>query len=213
MLCVKGNKTEEISEKTLIELGDQYEKIEIDLGTGDGRYVYKAALQNPNTLFIGIDPSKKQLESYSKKANKNKLNNVLFVVGSIEILPFEIENFADKLNILLPWGSLLKEVVDPSEHYIKKLADLLKVGGELETVLGYDENLEPSETNRLNLGEITEDNLRKYSIPIFEKNNLTLKNLNNMEQHELDSLETTWAKRLVHGNKRPVFKLNFTKIS
>jgi tRNA G46 methylase TrmB len=34
-----------------------FEKNFLDIGTGDGRYVYKSALLNPQSLYIGIDPA------------------------------------------------------------------------------------------------------------------------------------------------------------
>ena len=33
------------------------EGVIIDIGTGDGRFVYQSARQNPNKFYIGIDPN------------------------------------------------------------------------------------------------------------------------------------------------------------
>ena len=57
MKIIKGNKTEEMSKQNFDLLKGGYQKVFIDLGTGDGRFVYKSALAEPNTLFIGIDPN------------------------------------------------------------------------------------------------------------------------------------------------------------
>jgi tRNA G46 methylase TrmB len=34
----------------------------IDLGTGDGRFVYQSARQNPKKFYIGIDPNVRPLQ-------------------------------------------------------------------------------------------------------------------------------------------------------
>ncbi len=213
MYCVKGNKTEEISNLQLQKLANNYSSVEVDLGTGDGRYVYKTAPTNKDRLYIGIDPSQKQLEIYSKKANKAKLANILFLVGSLEVFPIELTSFANKINVYLPWGTLLKEMVSPSKEHLDKLSNLLKENGELQVVLGYDENLEPTETARLDLEKIDEDRLTLETIPTFENAGLKLKELKKLSKTELIELETTWAKKLSYGGNRPVFSMVFTKIS
>ncbi|MDQ3258004.1 MAG: hypothetical protein M3R15_29660 [Acidobacteriota bacterium] len=38
------------------------EGIVLDIGTGDGRFVYAYARQNPNKFFIGIDANPRPLE-------------------------------------------------------------------------------------------------------------------------------------------------------
>ena len=57
-------------------MNKKHNKTIIDLGTGDGRFVFKSAQANPNNLYIGIDPSEKQLQAYSKKINTNRLENL-----------------------------------------------------------------------------------------------------------------------------------------
>jgi tRNA G46 methylase TrmB len=39
----------------------------IDIGTGDGRFVYQSARQNPKKFYIGIDPNVRPLEKISEK--------------------------------------------------------------------------------------------------------------------------------------------------
>jgi len=188
---VVGNKQKEIN-----ALPPEFKRVEIDLGTGDGKFVYKKALENPETLFIGIDPSAKQLQIYSKKANRKKLENILFVIGSIEILPKELENSADKLYIILPWGSLLNNVVKPSKDTVKTLSDLLKENGEIEIIFAYD----PSFDVRSDLPKIDDNYVRSTIIPVFNE-------IGSCTLEEPRITDSTWAKKLKFRKERKIFKI------
>ena len=45
--------------QTLKNLISNFQSIHVDIGTGDGKYIYRQALKNPNVYFIGIDNVKK----------------------------------------------------------------------------------------------------------------------------------------------------------
>jgi hypothetical protein len=42
----------------------------IDIGTGDGRFVYRSVRRNPNKFYIGIDPNVRPLEKISEKIHR-----------------------------------------------------------------------------------------------------------------------------------------------
>ena len=42
----------------------------IDIGTGDGRFVYQSARRNPNKFYIGIDPNTRPLTKISEKIHR-----------------------------------------------------------------------------------------------------------------------------------------------
>ncbi|RJR27015.1 class I SAM-dependent methyltransferase [candidate division WWE3 bacterium] len=211
MRIVKGNKTVEINEPELNKIIENFPTVVIDLGTGDGRFVYKNALKKHEIFFIGIDPSEKQLQIYSKKAVRKKLINVLFVVSSVEQLPPELRGKADKVYIILPWGTLLQKLVKPDKLALSDVAAILKKGGTLETVLGYSPNLEPSESKRLDLPEINISYLRNETIPAYRGSGLTLMSLNPTEPAYLRKLESTWGKKIGLTQERPLFIMQFTR--
>lgn len=212
MKLVVGNKQKELNTKDFIDLTTKFSSVVLDLGTGDGRFVYKNAVSNPNTLYIGIDPSEKQLHIYSRKAVRSKLNNALFVVGSIENLPIDTESRIDKINVNLPWGTLLENVVKPTKGTISKLSRLLKKGGEIDIIFGYTPEFEPSETKRLNLPVIGNELIEGTITPLFESSNLVLKNYRELNKQELKDIETTWAKKLNFGKDRKIYNISFKKI-
>jgi 16S rRNA (adenine(1408)-N(1))-methyltransferase len=69
------------------------EGIVIDIGTGDGLFVFESARQNARKFYIGIDASARPLEKISEKIHrkpaKGGLPNVLFLHAAVEDLPSE----------------------------------------------------------------------------------------------------------------------------
>ena len=47
------------------------EGVVIDIGTGDGLFVYECARANPNKFYIGIDANPRPLEKVSEKIHRN----------------------------------------------------------------------------------------------------------------------------------------------
>ncbi len=191
---------------------EKYEKTIIDLGTGDGRFVYKNAKQNPNNLYIGIDPSQKQLQTYQKKINKDRLENAKLLAGSIELLPTQhphLKESADVVYINFPWGSLLGAIANAKSELIANISWLIKKGGSVEILFGYSQEAEPTETKRLGLDDLNEDKIRNQIASVFKKNNLYLKQLTNVTKKESFKLDSSWGKKLSFGQERKLYKLVF----
>lgn len=212
MYIIKGNKKEELNKEQLDTLIQSYNKVIVDLGTGDGRFVFRQASENPNNFYIGIDPSEKQLETYSKEVNKKRLTNVIFVLGSLEIFPKEIINIADCMYINLPWGSLLEGIVNPTKQSVETISNVLKSKGTLEITLGYHDEAEPTETARLSLPKLDEDLIKETIYPMFGAfGKLDIENYKQLNKENLKDMDTTWAKKLTFGNDRPIYRLVFSK--
>ena len=169
MIVITGDKKNELDKETFRNICGKYEKVILDLGTGDGRFVFKNALKNKSTLYIGLDPAEKQIQIYSKKSNRRRLKNALYVIGSLENLPEELYSAFDKIFINLPWGTLLEKIVKSDEIYIEELATILKKNGEIEIIFGYLPELEPSETERLSLPLIENESDVLKTFSTFKK--------------------------------------------
>jgi len=211
MRLVVGNKQKELTNEELNKIISTYSSVVVDIGTGDGRFVYKNGLINCNVLYIGVDPSEKQLRVYSKKALKRKVNNVLFIVGSMEQMPIIANNSVNKIYITLPWGTLLESIVKPKKDFVLKIFNLLKKDGKLITTFGYTPELEPSESKRLNLPPMEEELVIKTIIPSFESYGFTLDDYKKLSKKDLRDTETTWAKRLRFGKDRKIYCVSFWK--
>jgi 16S rRNA (adenine(1408)-N(1))-methyltransferase len=200
MLVIKGNKTIKMEADEVSKLLEGYKKVIVDLGTGDGRFVYKNALKNPNNFYIGIDPSEKQLKISARDVQRKKLENVLFVVGSIEHLPDELKNVADEIFVNFPWGSLLETFTRPIESNLSNLIKLMKESGVIKVIFGYDELLEPSKTRRIDLPIINLDYIKGVLIQKYKKIGLKTAEYGQFDRKS-QKVETTWYKRLNRSNR------------
>lgn len=79
--------------------------IEIEIGTGKGKFIIEKAIQNPNINFIGIEKYDSPLVSAVKKLEELELNNLKLVcidaLGIEEIFDHEIDKIY--LNFSDPW--------------------------------------------------------------------------------------------------------------
>ena len=108
----------------------------VDLGTGTGQSVLRAARREPDALFIGIDPDAAALREASHSAaraeQRGGLPNVVFLVEAAEALPGPLAGRADLVTIALPWGSLLRGLLTADAALLDAVTALLKPGGEIE---------------------------------------------------------------------------------
>ena len=175
--------------------------IVIDIGTGDGRFVYQCARSNPNKFFIGIDPNTRPLAKVSEKIHRSPrrggLPNVLFLQASVEDLPAELEGIADEIHIHFPWGSLLRIVCAGEQNGLRNLRRVCSTGAMFEAVIGFDPERDRSEIDRLGLSAklIDSDLAAQYREAGFE-----VTEQGEIEQAELVNLQTSWARRL-RGNQ------------
>jgi 16S rRNA (adenine(1408)-N(1))-methyltransferase len=68
--------------------------VTLDIGTGDGLFVYRSARSHPTQFFVGIDPNTRPLQKISqkiyRKPAKGGAPNALFIQASVENLPEEL---------------------------------------------------------------------------------------------------------------------------
>jgi 16S rRNA (adenine(1408)-N(1))-methyltransferase len=188
-----------------------FEKKFLDIGTGDGRYIYKNALENPKNLYIGIDPAK-NLEDYQRQINRKRLKNAQLIQSSIENYDPKVENFFDEISIILPWGNLLKYCVTVDKDFFQRISRWLKPGGELKVIFGFNEELEEKETKRLNLRDLNEKEVEFLKENYSTLPNLQMTKFENVFYLDLETIETTWAKKLKFGANRNYFTISLKKI-
>lgn len=180
----------------------------MDIGTGDGRFVYRAALENPRKFYIGVDAVAKPLEKISMKATRKPAKggapNALFVQTAVEDLPEEFDGTADEIHIHFPWGSLLQAVVMGGEGVLRSMRRISAPECLLEIVIGIDPERDKTEIDRLGLPVLSEDYLRDELIPKYEAVGFELVNFGTMDASEWSKLETSWARKLQGGDGRRV---------
>ena len=184
------------------------EGVIIDIGTGDGRYVYQSARRHPNKFYIGIDPNTRPLEKISEKIHRKPAKggapNVLFIQSAIEDLPDELNGVADEVHVHFPWGSLLRAVAMGDVGLLQNLRRICAAEALLEVVIGIDPVRDKSELERLGVQPLTLEVVdtvlgRHYAAAGFEIIERGI-----IAAAEWPKFETSWAKRLQGNEQRPI---------
>lgn len=172
----------------------------IDIGTGDGLFVFECARQNPNKFYIGIDANARPLEKISekiyRKPAKGGLPNVLFLQSAVEDLPAELAGVADEVHVHFPWGSLLGAVATGNETILRNLRRICSSGALLEIVIGFDPARDAAELKRLEIFSLSLDHIDSFLAPRYERAGFEIVEKGVLPQSEWNQVHTSWAKRL-----------------
>ena len=184
------------------------EGVIIDIGTGDGRFVYQSARQNPNKFYIGIDPNARPLEKISEKIHRKPAKggapNVLFIQSAVEDLPSELNGVADELHVHFPWGSLLRAMATGDLQVLRNLRRICAPGALLEVVIGIDPVRDQTEIERLGLTPLSIDFIDKQLIPNYRAAGFETIERGVLQASDWPQLETSWAKRLQGNDRRSI---------
>jgi ubiquinone/menaquinone biosynthesis C-methylase UbiE len=187
------------------------EGIVIDIGTGDGLFVYQCARRNQKKFYIGIDPNLRPLEKISEKIHrkpgKGGAENVLFLHASVEDLPEELEGVADEVHIHFPWGSLLRAVAVGDEAILKNIRRVCSTDALLEITIALDTERDVSEIDRLELPRLTPDYIQSDLTNKFRHAGFEIVESGECDPSALQQLETSWAKRLSGNPNRSLVYL------
>lgn len=111
----------------------------IDLGTGDGRWLFRLARQHPDYLYIGIDATLDGARHVARRARRRRdrggAPNLVLVRSPAEALPCELRGVADEVYVQYPWGSLLRAVSGGDPAALAGIAALLRPTGGVLRVL------------------------------------------------------------------------------
>ena len=183
----------------------------VDIGTGDGRFVYQSARENPDTFYIGVDANPQALEKISLKLERNPSKggapNLMFVQAAVEALPSELDVVADVVHVHFPWGSLLRAVATGDAAVLANLRRICAPDGLLEVVIGQDVTRDKTELDALGVPELTDAYLGETLVPRYEASGFRVLDYGAASPSEWDALNTTWAKRLAGGAGRTLVYL------
>lgn len=215
MIVARGKEMIEIGAEELEELVSSYDSIAIDLGTGDGRFAHSYAGEHPETFVIGIDPVHGAMREFSTRARRKParggLPNLLYVTASIEQPPAELEGRCNQIFINLPWGSLMRGIIEADDTVLGNLAKLAADDAHLRIVLNTRVFDDPVPLDVQGLPEVTLVYAQTVLVPAFSRHGFTLTDARFLAPEELIDLATTWAKRLSHRSPPPSFLIEAVK--
>lgn len=178
----------------------------VDIGTGDGLFVYRCARQHPDRFYIGIDASAGALTKISEKAHrkpaKGGLPNLLFVHAAVEELPSELNGVADEVHVHFPWGSLLRAVALGDEAVLRNLRRICTAGAWLEVIIGIDPERDRSEIDRLGLAPLSAEFVETILTPRYEAAGFQVPEAGVLPGSDWPEIRTSWAQRLGGSGRR-----------
>lgn len=197
---------ETIQGKTPIELNASelqmrltgYNRIHLDLGTGDGRFIRCMAEQHPRSFFIGVDACRENLRANSGR----KLPNALFVIASAQSLPMELKGLISHITINFPWGSLLENLLTGDARLMNSLEYISSSMAALDIRLNGGSLAEAGMALEAGADQIYNHMLRsgwQINAPVM------------MNANALRNFPSTWAKRLAFGQNPRAIQLSLQK--
>jgi len=140
-----------------------------------------------------------------RKPARGGLSNLICIAEPLYVLAAELTAVADRITIILPWGSLLRAVATPELDSLREIAHLCLPGASVEIVLSYDERdtkqgvlAHPGTLNDAHIANLT---------GFYEQAGLLMVAAERLPQRELAGYQTTWSRRLAFGQDREVWCL------
>lgn len=207
-MVAPSNSTDKRSRLSLPTTG---EGVVVDIGTGDGLFVYQSARENPNRFYIGIDANVRPLEKISEKIHRKPAKggapNVIFIQAAVEDLPPELDETADEIHVHFPWGSLLKAVASGDENVLQSLRRICIREALLEVVIGLDSSRDLTEITRLGLQSFSIEFIDSVLVSKFRAAGFEISERGTLQAGEWPEFKSSWARRLKGKDTRPIIYL------
>jgi len=206
---IKGKRTFQVQSTELHRLASDYSRVIVDIGTGDGRFIYELAQAHPEWFCIGIDPARENLAEYSgkiyRKPGKGGLPNALYVIAGAEELPPELNGLARAIYINFPWGSLLEAVLLAHQNVWLGIRRIASPRASLEMLINTSIFRDPIPMRAQELPELTLDYIDQFLTSAYAEVGVTIVERRILSGEEMRQVRTTWAKRLAHGKDPGTF--------
>ena len=183
-----------------------YRDLHVDLGTGDGKFVLRAARAEPDVMHVGVDaleePMAVSVRRAASKPARGGVANARFVVSDALRPPSDLTGRAGLVTVNYPWGSLLRAVAAPEPDGLRAVAGLLRGGGRLVALLNLSAAEDSAYAERLDLPPLDDRHVRERLVPGWEAVGLGSVEARPLAPGEDPPHRTTWGQRLVRGSGR-----------
>ena len=196
---VQGKTTSPLDADALEPLMDGYAQVLLDVGTGDGKHAYRYARGHPHTFVIGTDASAENLREQSHRASRKPsrggVPNVVYLRATLEALPGLLPRPVGLFHILLPWGLLLRQVIDPDEEFLSTLVSLAAEDARLTIVLNTSALSAVPGIDDI-FPVLTPDGVRARLDEPYARVGITIGDASMVHAAEAEDIHTTWARRM-----------------
>jgi 16S rRNA (adenine(1408)-N(1))-methyltransferase len=184
----------------------EYRDLHVDLGTGDGKFVLRAARAEPDVLHIGVDaleePMAESIRRAASKPARGGVPNARFMVADAMWPPASLRGQAGLVTVNYPWGSLLRAVAAPEPSGLGAVVGLLRTGGRLIAVLNASAAEDSAYAEKLELPPLDGEHVGERVIPGWQDAGLVDVSSHALAAGEDPPYRTTWGQRLVRGSGR-----------
>lgn len=209
MLVVRGKTTDEMDAAAFDALAAAHDSVHVDVGTGDGRYALHVARHHPDSLVVGIDALRENVEETARKAarppRKGGTPNVLYVHASAEAPPPELHGRADGVTVILPWGRLMVGLLFPVGEVLDGLRLLGHVDTGFRAVINAEVWGDPVPIEARDLPELTPERATVELAPRYAEHGIGIERARLLDETGVTELRSTWAKKLASSRALPRF--------
>lgn len=214
MWSIAGKERTPLEREELLRRVDGFDRVLVDVGTGDGRFVYRWAREHPEALAIGFDAVAEAMRATSSRAarkpTRGGLSNVLFVHAAAEELPGPLAGTADLLTVNYPWGSLLAAVVEPDPERLARLLAVTRPGAAISILINYTVFEDPAYLERLGLPALPLERVHGELVPAYRRLGVEIATVELLADDA--PRRTSWGRRLVAGSGRKTLVLEGTRV-
>lgn len=186
METLQGKKSFDINLNEFTLRHKKYNRLILDLGTGDGKFAFYLADSFPKYFVIGLDSCRENLTEYSRA----KLPNLLYVIANAQHLPCELHGLISHVHINFPWGSLLQSLLNGDANLFCGLEKISTNHAFINLHLNAGAFNEQGWT-LLNGVDQIEVNLRRVGWHINDQKEMNIQ--------ALKKFPSTWSKRIAVG--------------
>jgi 16S rRNA (adenine(1408)-N(1))-methyltransferase len=193
-----GKTVSDLSDEDFVALCGPYGSMVMDVGTGNGKHAYQLARRNPESFVVGLDANPDNMRRTAAKAagsaRKGGLPNLVYLWESVERMP-TLPRPVTQLHVLMPWGSLLRGLLDDSLFVLDNLRAVCADGAEFLIAL----NLHAWRPAVPEVGDSAEPTPQSAMAELAERykaRGWDLTEAKYLDSAEIDALETSWTKRL-----------------
>jgi hypothetical protein len=180
----------------------------IDIGTGSGSNVLRRAAREPRTLFIGIDSDASAMTDASRRAarpaRRGGSANVIFLATGAETLPGPLAQSADEVTVVLPWGSLLAAVLEPSSRTLAGIGACLNETGSLRVIVSAQER-------DTRVGEVLDERRAAALALEYESAGYRVLEARAATRADVDAMSSGWGRRLGIPERRPAWLFELSR--
>ena len=155
-----------------------------------------------------MDANTAALRERSGRAVRARQRNVLYVRAAVEDLPPELGGVADRVTVVLPWGSLLAAMAGPSSPHLRGVRGLCQPEARLTVLLAIDPGRDRTECLRLGLPDIDLAYARGPLAQAYAEAGFGRVSARALTAAEVSRWPSTWARRLGRDPARSLIQLD-----